>query len=239
MEALRFCRDFVDTLSDDFGVAVVAMSAPPAPFVPEQYKGATGYALLLGGFGAPEDHQRVVEQVRAGMPPHFELVTPIPYAQLQQMLDEGNPWGVQGYEKTLFLGELTDEAIAVVTEHVPRKGSPLSNAPIFVLGGAYARMGEDETACGTDRKARSVIIIQGITPAPEQFEAERAWVRAFYDALRPFASSAGGYVNTLAEDEGDRVLATYGAAKYERLARIKAAYDPENIFHVNQNIKPA
>src|SRR5262249_19784021 len=143
------------------------MSAPPAPFVPEQYQGATGYALLLGGFGPPEDHQRAAEQVRASMPPLFEFVTPIPYVQLQQMIDEGNPWGTIAYEKALILDELSDEAIAVIAEHFPQKGSPMSNMPTFVLGGAYAQVSEDETAFGASRKAACIVNINGIVPAPE------------------------------------------------------------------------
>ena len=122
-EALRFSRDFVATLPEAMGALIAGLSAPPAPFVPEQYRLAPGYALLVVGFGSAEEHARVVQPIRATLPPLFELVTPIPYAQLQQMFDEGNPWGILGYEKALSLDELSDEAIAVVTAHLPRKSS--------------------------------------------------------------------------------------------------------------------
>jgi hypothetical protein len=237
-EALRFSRDFVATLPEDMGALIAGLSAPPAPFVPEQYRLAPGYALLVVGFGSADEHAQVVQPIRTTLPPLFELVTPIPYTQLQQMFDEGNPWGILGYEKVLSLDGLTDAAIAVVTEYLPRKRSPLSFVPIFVLGGAYGRVGEDETAFGGSRTARFLFNIAAICPTPELLEADRAWVRSFWEALRPHASGAGSYVNFMAEDEQDRVRASYGAAKYERLAQIKAAYDPDNVFHRNMNIKP-
>jgi FAD/FMN-containing dehydrogenase len=138
----------------------------------------------------------------------------------------------------LSLDDLSDEAIAVITAHVPRKRSPLSLVSVFVLGGAYARVSEDENAFGGSRAARFVANIAAVCPAPELLEADRAWVRAFWEALHPYASGAGSFVNFMAEDE-DRVRASYGAAKFERLARIKAKYDPANVFHRNMNIKPA
>ncbi len=181
----------------------------------------------------------MIQPIRETVPPLFELVTPIPYAQLQQMFDVGNPWGILGYEKALSLDGLSDGAIAVFTEHLPRKASPLSFVPVFVLGGAYGRIAEDETSFGGSRAARFVFNMAAICPAPELLEADRAWVRSFWEALRPYASGAGSYVNFMSADEEDRVRVSYGAAKYERLARIKAEYDPDNVLHLNMNIKPA
>ncbi len=238
-EALGFSRDFIKTLPDDMGTLIAGLSAPPAPFVPEQYRLAPGYALVVVGFGSAEEHQRVVKAVREALPPLFELVTPMPYTNLQKMFDESNPWGILGYEKALYLDDLADDTIAVVTVHLPRKRSPLSFVPIFVLDGAYRRIGEDETAFGGGRAARFAFNIAAICPTPELLEADRAWVRSFWEALRPHASGSGSYVNFMAEYEEDRVRASYGAAKYDRLARIKAEYDPDNVFHLNANVKPA
>ncbi len=238
-EALRFSRDFIRTLPEGTVGFIGGLSAPPAPFVPEQHRLTPGYALLVLGLGSPEEHARVIEPVRGGVPPLFELVTPIPYTQLQKMFDEANPWGILAYEKALYLDELSDDVIRVFTEHLPRKKSPLSFVPIFVLDGAYRQVGEDETAFGGSRAARFAFNIAAICPAPELLEADRAWVRSFWQALRPYASSAGSYVNFMAEYEEDRVRAAYGAVKYERLARIKADFDPDNVFHLNANVKPA
>jgi hypothetical protein len=155
------------------------------------------------------------------------------------MLDPGFPWGSLSYEKGLYLEEITDDAIAVITEHVPGKRSPLSLALLVGFGGAYGRIGEDETAFGGSRAARFALVIAGVCDAPELLSAERKWVRSFWEALRPHAQGPGSYVNFMAEHDDDRVRASYGPSKYERLARIKAAYDPDNVFHLNANIKPA
>lgn len=237
--ALRFGRDFVKTLPEDAGALIAGLSAPPAPFVPEQYHFAPGYAIAVTGFGTAEEHARLVAPIREAVPPLFELVTPIPYANLQQMFDESAPWGILGYEKALYLDELTDAVIDVFTEHLPRKQSPLSFVPVFVLDGAYARVGEGETAFGGSRTSRYAFNISAACPTPELLEADRAWVRNFWDALRPHASNSGGYVNFMMEQDEDRVRTAYGADKYERLARLKAEYDPGNLFHLNANVKPA
>ncbi|MGH2356226.1 MAG: FAD-binding oxidoreductase, partial [Chloroflexota bacterium] len=238
-EALRFSRDFVKTVPADMGLLIAGLSAPPAPFVPEPYHHLPGFGLLVVGFGSAEEHAAVAERIRAAMLPLFELVTPIPYVGLQQLFDESLAWGQHAYEKALYLDDLTDAAIDVLVEHFPRRGSPLSLAAVFVLDGAYAAVGPDETAFGGDRRARIVFNITGNCPTAAGYERERAWVRAFWEALRPLARTGGSYVNYMTEYEEDRVRATYGAAKYDRLARIKAAYDPANVFHLNQNIKPA
>jgi FAD/FMN-containing dehydrogenase len=238
-EALQVARDVTMSLPDGFGALIGGLSAPPAPFVPQEHHFATGVGLLVAGLGSAEDHARLVDPVRAALPPTFELVTPIPYAELQKMFDEGNPWGVLAYEKALYLDDLSPEVIRIAAEMIPRKRSPLSFVPLFPLGGAYADVAEDATAFGGSRRARYVFNIAAICPAPDLYEADRAWVREFWEALRPHASGAGSYVNFMAEYEEDRVRAAYGAEKYDRLARVKAEYDPDNAFHLNANIKPA
>jgi FAD/FMN-containing dehydrogenase len=239
VEALRFSRDILAGLPDGVGALIAGLSAPPAPFVPEQYHLVPGVALLVGSWGSPEDHEAILEPVRAGLAPLFELVTPIPYTELQKMFDEGNAWGTHAYEKALYLDELSDAVIDIFAEHLPRKASPLSFVPVFPLDGAYAQHADDDTAFGGSRSARFAFNIAAIAPVPELLEADRAWVRAFWEALSPHASSGGSYVNFMTDIEEDRVRAAYGPSKYERLARIKADYDPDNLFHHNANIKPA
>jgi FAD/FMN-containing dehydrogenase len=238
VEALRVSRDIVAGLPEGVGALIAGLSAPPAPFVPQEHQLAPGFALLIGSFGSPEEHAEIVAPVREALAPLFELVTPIPYTQLQKMFDEGNAWGTHAYEKALYLDELSDEVIAIFADRLPRKASPLSFVPVFPLDGAYADVGEDDTAFGGSRSARFVFNIAAICPVPELLEADRAWVRGFWEALRPHASGAGSYVNFMTDIEEDRVRAAYGAAKYDRLSRIKADYDPENVFHLNANIKP-
>ncbi len=238
-EVLRIARDVIATLPPDVNVLTAGLNAPPAPFVPEQHHFQPGYALLVSGFGSEDQHAQVLARLREALPPLFEMVTPMPYVQLQQMLDEANPWGLFGYEKGIYLEELSDEAIAVITEHLPAKRAPLSVLLLSRLAGAYSEVGHDDTAFSGGRSPRYSTFIIGLAPTPELLEAERAWVRSFWDALRPHAMGIGSYVNGMAEFEEDRVRAAYGPAKYERLARIKAKYDPDNLFHRNANIKPA
>jgi len=239
-EALRLSGAFLPTLpADATGFIGVGLSAPPAPFVPEQYHFRPGHALLVVGFGSPESHAEIVAPIRAGLPPLFELVTPIPYVALQQMFNESAAWGTLGYEKALYLDELSDGVLSVIAEHAPKKSSPLSFCPTFLMAGAYTQVADHDTAFGGSRSAGFVFNIGAAAPTPELYEADRAWVRAFWEAMRPHASGSGGYVNFQADADQDRVRASYGADKYARLSRIKAEYDPENIFHLNANIVPA
>lgn len=177
--------------------------------------------------------------IREAVAPLFELVTPIPFVSLQQMFNESAAWGSLAYEKALYLDELSDGAIAVISEHVPKKSSPLSFVPTFTLTGKYCDVREADTAFGGSRSAGFVFNIQAAALVPELHEADRVWVRKFWDAMRPHASGSGSYVNFMSESEEGRVKVSYGAEKYARLARIKAEWDPDNIFHLNANIKPA
>ncbi|MEQ1910394.1 MAG: FAD-binding oxidoreductase [Vicinamibacterales bacterium] len=238
--ALRFARDFIETLPETAtGFLGVGLSAPPAPFVPAEHHFRPGHALLVTSFGTPEEHAVAIAPIRQAVEPLFELVTPMPFVALQQMFNESATWGLLGYEKALYLNELSDAAIEVIGEHVPRKTSPLSFCPTFTLTGAYRKLADADTAFGGRRSARYVFNIEAAAMDRATYEADRLWVRNFWDAMRPHASGAGGYVNFLVEQDEDRVRTSYGADKYERLARIKAEYDPENVFHLNANIRPA
>jgi FAD/FMN-containing dehydrogenase len=236
-EALRLCRDIVATLPRTTGALIGAMNAPPAPFVPEAHHFKPGVAFLLAGFAGAEEHAKLLEPVRAALPPLFEFVTPMPYTALQQAMDETAPWGICAYEKALWLDELSDGAIDVVRTHLPKRTSPMSFLPTFPLYGAYGDLG-DETAFGATRKERFAFNITALATDAETLAAERAWAGTLWQDMLPHAPGTGNYVNFLAEPDDGRVRATYGA-KYARLTKVKAAYDPDNVFHLNANIRPA
>ena len=238
-EVLRLAESLFSTLPPDLNIIIAGINAPPAPFVPEQHHFRPGCALLITGFGSPEEHEKVVARVREQLPPLFDMVTPLPYVQLQKLIDEANAFGVCAYDKALYLEKLSEDVIAVVAEHLPLKTSPFSLVPFYRLDGAYSKVGEDETAFGGGRSPRYVIFIIGVTDSPEKLPAERQWVRSFWDALQPHAMGIGSYVNGESELADDRILSSYGRAKYDRLAGIKAIYDPDNVFHLNANIRPA
>jgi FAD/FMN-containing dehydrogenase len=238
-EALRAARDQAPLLPDDVAAFIAGLNAPPAPFVPEQHRGALGYAVMLVGHGPAEDHARAVAALREAVPPTFVFDTPLPYVQLQKMFDESAPWGIRGYEKAVYLDELSDPAIEVIAQHFPNKASPMSFMPMFVLGGNYARHSDDETAFGGSRQTRYALNIAAVAPTAELLEADREWVRTFWSDLVPYASGVGSYVNFMADLDQDRVVASYGPQKYRRLSEVKAMYDPDNVFHLNANIRPA
>jgi FAD/FMN-containing dehydrogenase len=241
VDGLRACREAASSLPPDYGVLIGgALSAPAAPFVPEEHHGKIGHALLIASWGTPDEHARAVATVREVCPPLFEFLTPMPYTALQQLFDPELHPGIRAYDKALYLAELTDDAIAVMTERATGKSDPASFMPIFALHGAVAEVGDDATAYGGLRTPHFVVDVSGISDDPDLFAADREWSRSTWDALRPLAGNAGSYVNFMSElDDDERVRASYGPAKYGRLAQIKGRYDPGNLFHRNANIKPA
>ncbi|MCE5289075.1 MAG: FAD-binding oxidoreductase [Nocardiaceae bacterium] len=239
-EVLRLARDYIPTLPPNSAVLIgVGLSAPPAPFVPEEFHGRKGHALLVVGYGPPDDHAEMVSPLREQVPPLFEFLTPMPFTALQQLFDEDAPWGVLGYEKSLDIDDLSDEVIDVLADLGGGGTSPMSFLPIFSLAGRFTEISEDDTAFGGSRSPHYTVNIEGASHDREIFETDRAWVRSVFDALSPYASNVGGYVNFMAEADADRVRTSYGPDKYDRLAAVKATYDPGNVFHLNANIKPA
>jgi FAD/FMN-containing dehydrogenase len=237
--ALRAARDTLVDLPERMGTAIACISAPPLPAVPEQHHFLPGVGVIVVGFGTPEQHGDAIAPIRTALDPLFEVVTPIPYVALQQMLDDGMPWGIRSYVKGLHLDNLPDDVIDVLTERFPRRSSPMSQILIFPFGGAYAEVPEDTTAFGGSRRdLKYLVVFEGLTHDADVLVRERQWVRESWDALRPAATGSGGYVNLQPETPDDVLRATYGE-KYDRLAGVKAEYDPGNMFRATVNIKPA
>jgi FAD/FMN-containing dehydrogenase len=237
--ALRTARDLVDGVARTVSPAIACVFAPPAPFVPPEHHFAPVVALILVGFGTAEEHAEAVEKARAALDPLFETVTSMPYVALQQMLDDGVHWGIRSYTKGLYLDELPDSAVDQLAAALPARRSAHSQVLVFPLGGAIADVPDDATAFGGKRSLRFVVAVEGIADDEETFAHDRQWVRDTWNALRPAAVHDGAYVNLMAEFEGDSLRNTYGAAKFDRLRRIKAQYDPTNVFRHNANIPPA
>jgi FAD binding domain/Berberine and berberine like len=236
-DVLRLARELGGSLPDEINVVIAGLNAPPAPFVPPEHHLKQGYAIIVVGFGAPEEHEDVVKQIREALPPLWDFVTPMPYLQLNQMLDEDNRWGQYDYEKGGQIAEITDEVIEAVTQHFPHKQSPGSVVLFYRVDGAYSSVGDDETAFGGDRSPGWYVFNVALCPTAEMLLAEREWVRGLYSAMAPHMVTRT-YVNVVDEDNSD-VAAAYGPEKYKRLAHIKGVYDPNNVFRRNANIKPA
>jgi FAD/FMN-containing dehydrogenase len=235
---LRQARQVIDALPDDVNVMVGGLNAPPAPFVPEQHQLQPGYVALVVGTGAAERHAEVVSALSADVAPLFDFVTPMPYVELQKMLDEANGWGLYCYDKGCYVDALSDEVIDVVATNLPKKVSPLSLVLFYRLDGAFSRVPDDATAFSGGRSARFGVFMIGICPVSEMLPLERKWVRGMAEALAPLASE-GVYVNAVTDfDATSPVEKAYGAEKYARLVDIKTKYDPGNVFHRNANIQP-
>jgi hypothetical protein len=225
------------SLPAEINVVIAGLNAPPAPFVPPEHHLKQGYAIIVVGFGAPQEHEEVVKQIRETLPPLWDFVTPMPYLALNQMLDEDNRWGQYGYDKGGQITEITDEVIEAVTRHFPQKQSPESVVLFYRVDGAYSNVADDKTAFAGERSPGWYVFNIALCPTAEMLPAEREWVRGLYSALAPHMVTRT-YVNALDEDHSD-VAAAYGNEKYQRLAHIKAVYDSNNVFRRNANIKPA
>lgn len=237
---LRIARDVANGLPRDAGAVVVAMNAPPAPFIPAEHHFALGVALFVAGFSSAQAHAALLAQARDAAPLLVDFATELPYCALQQMLDEGAPYGVaHAYNRALYLDDLTDAAVDVLVDRLPRKTSPMSLLPMFSLGGAFADVPDDATAFGGSRSARFAVNMDAIGPDADTMAADREWVQELWTALLPHAGGPGSYVNFMTDYEQDRVRAAYGPAKYDRLAALKARYDPGNVLHRNANIVPS
>ena len=238
-EMLRLAREIVAGMSIDSNVVIGAVNAPPAPFVPEQHQLVPGYVMLVVGFDGTPEHARLVARIRDELPPLFDLVTPMPYTELQQLLDEGNAWGNYCYTKPTYVEDLSDGVIEVLAEHVPRKISPMSLLLFYRLDEAFSRVGEDDTAFAGGRSPRFIAFFVGFAPDQSMLAADRTWVRDSWEALRPHADRPARATSTSTWSSRTPPCAGPSApAKYDRLARIKGEYDPGNVFHHNANIKP-
>jgi hypothetical protein len=154
----------------------------------------------------------------------------------QAMFDASFPEGWWYYFRSCDVAALTDEVIDITADHAQRIRSPLTAFPIFHLGGAVGRVGEDETAF-SGRAAGHIFNINATTATRDGFEEEREWSRGLWSALQPF--HRGAYVNFLMDEGQQRVRDAYGTSKYDRLRALKRRYDPDNFFRLNQNIPPA
>ena len=237
-EPFAFARDYLFQLPETMGALVAALSAPPEPFVPEEHRGVPGVAILVAGWGSAEEHAAAVAPLRARNP-LFELVTPIPHVQLQQALDNAEPWGIHSYAKSLNLDDWPDDAIEVLLTHLVRRRSPMSYVPMFALRGRFREVPDEATAWGSPRSTRWALALLALADDEETFAADRAWVRDLWQALHPYASDEGAYLNFEADTDERRVRASYGEEKYRRLASLKAEWDPDNMFQHNPNIRPA
>ncbi len=234
-DVLRFYREFIADAPEAFGGFPAFQIAPPLPFIPENRHGDTFLAFVACWAGPVDEGEAALKPLHDVAPVAAEHVGAMPYPALNGAFDALVPPGLQHYWKANFVTELTNEAIEAHLEHGPKVPVVNSTVHIYPINGACHRVPSDATAFGY-RHANFATVIAGMWPDPGQNEANIKWVRDYYDATAPL-SEEGGYINFAAEDDQGRVKANYGG-NYDRLVDVKRKYDPDNLFHLNQNIRP-
>jgi FAD/FMN-containing dehydrogenase len=237
-EVLRFYRDFVRDAPDELGSAVRFGAAPPIPAIPEELHWRPVVMVPTCYAGPINDGERGLRPLRAFRTPLLDLVGPTGYVDFQSAMDSTVPHGWEYYWKSTHLPELRDDLIDVIAGHAFSWSSPRSYALLFNPTGAVSRVAQGATAYG-NRQASHAITLDGVwRPGEDYGDRDTARVREFFDALGRFRE--GVYVNFLGGDEEpDRVREAYGDSVYARLVDVKTMYDPDNVFHHNQNIRPS
>jgi FAD/FMN-containing dehydrogenase len=232
---LRAYREFIADAPEEFGGFPAWQIAPPLPFIPADRHGDVFLAFVFCFNGSAEEGERVLKPLRDAAPVVAEHVGTMPYPALNSAFDGLYPPGLQHYWKANFVKELTDDAIQAHLEHGPKVPAVNSTVHIYPIDGACQRVAPDATAFAY-RDASFATVIVGIWPDAADNDANIAWVREYYDATAPL-SEEGGYVNFMSGDDQDRIKANY-KGNYDRLVEVKRKYDPDNLFHLNQNIRP-
>ncbi|TFZ03460.1 FAD-binding oxidoreductase [Ramlibacter rhizophilus] len=231
-------RDFLPHAPEDLGIFVGLKTVPPMDPFPKDYWGRRACAIIGSYNGSAADGEKIMGQLLRELPaPIFNWMGEMPFPAINSLFDAFFPKGLQWYWKGDFVRSLPDAAIDVHIAQAAEAPSDLCLMHLYPIDGAAQRVPKDATAWST-RDARWSMVIAGIDPEPKKAEALKAWGRAYWKAVHPY-NLEGAYVNFMMDDEADgRVQASYGD-NYARLAAVKARYDPDNLFRVNQNIRPA
>ena len=235
-QVLEFYRGYIATAPEEMGAFFAFQIAPPLPFIPEKRHGETLCLIVACWAGPLGEGEKALQPIRKAGPVAAELLTPMPFPALNSAFDALLPPGLQHYWKASFATDLTDGAVAAHVAHGPKVPVVNSTTHIYPINGACNRVAADATAFAY-RDARFATVIAGMWPNPADNAKNIKWVKDYYAALEPH-STAGGYVNFMADDDQGRVRDNY-KGNYDRLASIKRKYDPGNLFHFNQNIKPS
>jgi FAD/FMN-containing dehydrogenase len=234
-DLLRFWRDFILSAPEDINGWFGFVTVPPAPPFPEQFHMQKMCAIVWCDTGPLAQAEERFKPIRAFGPPAIDFAGPIAWPALQTMFDALYPPGLQWYWKADFFSELNDKAIDLHTKYGAQLPTMHSTMHIYPINGAAGRVGKNDTAFSF-RDAKFAEVIVGVDPDPANNQRMVAWARDYWTALHPF-SAGGSYVNMIMDEGQDTVKAAY-RDNYARLAQVKARYDPANLFHMNQNIKP-
>lgn len=235
---MRAYREFIATAPEELGAFVGLKTVPSMDPFPREHWGKRACAIISSFNGPAAEGEKLMAPLLKSLPaPFFNWMGAMPFPAINGLFDPFFPKGLQWYWKGDFVKSLPDEAIE---KHIVQAGvapTELCLMHLYPIDGAVRRVGKQDTAWSA-RDATWSMVIAGISNDPKQAEALKKWARAYWTAVHPH-NLEGVYVNFMMDDEGDaRIAASYGV-NYKRLGAIKSKYDPENLFRVNQNIKPA
>jgi FAD/FMN-containing dehydrogenase len=233
-EVIKAYRDFIETAEDDIGGGVGLVCAPPEDFVPEPMHGMPVVGIIVCYTGKPEDGPTAIKPF-LDLQPVMNMTQPMPYVEVQKLIEGGNQPGFQNYWKADMYPELPDEAIDALAAAAAEPRSTMTAILVQPQGGATARVPDGETALGW-RGAKWSIHYLGMWADASENDEQIAWVREVTGALKPWAQG-GTYLNYLSDEGEDRVKESFGH-HYKRMEELKDKYDPTNFFRLNQNIKP-
>jgi hypothetical protein len=228
-QILRFLREQQPNSPDELSMIGVFWNAPDEEFIPEEHRGQPVF-ILAGCYSGPRDNgDEVIKPFREIATPIADISGPIPFIQLQKLLDPDYPNGRLYYWKSIYMNELNDEVIQLLIDSAASRPSPLTSLDVWFIGGAVNRVPADKTAFA-QRQAPFMAGIEANWEDPAQSEANIAWARHIFDELRK-RDDAGMYLNFPGyEGESDAVVGTTFGPNYDRLRQLKAKYDPDNFF---------
>jgi FAD/FMN-containing dehydrogenase len=236
-EVLRWYREFIVGAPNDLNGFFAFLKVPPGPPFPEHLHAKTVCGIVwcyTGSMDMVDDLFAPIRALAGG--PALDFVGPLPHPALQGMFDPVYPPGHQWYWRADFVNELSDEAIALHIQHGSALPTLQSTMHLYPVNGAASRPAKDATPWSY-RDANWAEVIVGVDPDPANAARIKDWTITYWEALHPY-SAGGAYVNFMMDEGQERVQATY-RDNYARLVEVKNRYDPTNLFHINQNIKPA
>ncbi len=234
---LRWYRELLPSLPEELCGWLGLITIPPAPPFPEELWGRKSCAIVWCYTGPHDRAEAVLEPIKSFGSPLLVGLHDMPFSVLQSAFDGLYPAGLQWYWRADFFHEISDAAIDVHCKYGAQLPTGHSTMHLYPIDGAASRVPADATAFAY-RDGGWAGVIVGVDPDPANAESISQWTRDYWESLHP-TSSGGAYVNFLMGDEGqDRIKASY-RQNYDRLAQVKRRYDPENTFHINQNIRPA
>jgi hypothetical protein len=234
-DVLKWYREFILDAPEDLNGFFAFATVPPGPPFPEELHLQKVAGIVWCWTGPEEGAADALAEARSQPGIVLDGIQPMPFPALNSAFDELYPPGDQWYWRADFVESIPDEAVEKHAEFGEKMPTWKCTMHMYPIDGAAHRLGPTDTAWGY-RNANWGSVFAGVDPDPASVDAISAWSKEYYEALHPF-SAGGAYVNMMMEEGQDRVEAAYGE-NYARLAKIKAKYDPENLFHVNQNIKP-